>query len=38
MSTKEPRRQASTAGTVVLVAAFFIGLFAVGAAIAGLLI
>jgi len=38
MSTKEPGRWPSTAGTVVLVAAFFIGLFAVGAAIAGLLV
>jgi hypothetical protein len=38
MSTIEPRRWASTAGTVVLVASVFVGLFAVGAAIAGLLV
>jgi hypothetical protein len=38
MSTREPGRWASTAGTVVLVASLFVGLFAVGAAIAGLLV
>jgi len=38
MSTREAERWASTAGTVVLAASFFAGLFAVGAAIAGLLV
>ena len=38
MSTREPKSWASTAGTVVLIASVFVGLFAVGAAIAGLLI
>jgi hypothetical protein len=33
-----PRRWASTAGIVVLVASLFIGLFPFGAAIAGLLV
>jgi len=38
MSTIEPRRWASAAITIVLVGSAFVGLFAVGAAIAGLLI
>ena len=38
MSTIEPRRWASAAVNVVLVGAAFVGLFAVGAAIAGLLV
>jgi len=38
MSTIEPRRWASAAINIVLVGTAFVGLFAVGAAIAGLLI
>jgi hypothetical protein len=38
MSMREPRRWASTALTLLLVASIYVGLLAVGAAIAGLLI
>ena len=38
MSTIELRRWTSAAITIVLVASAFVGLFAVGAAIAGLLV